>query len=156
MVSVGPIRECSRMIGKANGETPQFVNKLASPCVPSQKAKVFSRCMSRNREFRMTVPRSVAFFSSASSVAVIDLLPTSPCSPLPSSFQLATPIPRISSASKVDVALCFCVAYHEAGLPERRYRRRLVLVDIRRIQPSQISSNFCAIEASENLWGAMD
>lgn len=47
MVSAGPIRERSRMIGKANVriETSQFVKNLAS-CVASQKAKIFGRCMS--------------------------------------------------------------------------------------------------------------
>lgn len=52
MVSAGPIRERSRMIGKANVETSQFVKNLASPCVASQKAKIFGRCMSWNCAWR--------------------------------------------------------------------------------------------------------
>ena len=82
-------------------------------------------------KLRMTVPCLAVLHSSSASVAVIDLL-------------LDTPIPRIRSnrcPAKADVTLSFFVAYQEAALPGRRYRRRLALVN----------SSFCAVEVSEKL-----
>lgn len=75
MVSAGPIRERSRMIGKANVETSQFVKNLASPCVASQKSKNFRQM--HELKLRMTVPcLAVLHSSSVTSVAVTDLLLT--------------------------------------------------------------------------------
>lgn len=51
MVRLGPIRECSRMICKANGETPPNSSIIwRHHASRAKKAKVFGRCMGRNRK----------------------------------------------------------------------------------------------------------
>lgn len=69
------------------------------------------------QELRMTVPcLAVLHFSSASSVAVIDLLPTAPCSP-------DTLIPRIRSKWGLSKAgVCSAFVLFRIPLGERRYR----------------------------------
>ena len=79
MIRLSQIRECSGMICKANGETPPNSSIIwRHHASRAKKVKAFGRCMVETRiAHDGTVPRSVAF-SSASSVAVIDLLPTAP------------------------------------------------------------------------------
>lgn len=147
MVRLGPIRECSRMICNANGETPPNSSIIwRHHAAWAKKAKVLGRCMGRNRNcaWRYRASQCCIFHQPLQSICFQRLL-VHRCH---RSFELDTLIPRIRSKwglSKAGVCCALvCFAYHKEGLGERRYRRTLVLVN-------DGAFTICAVEASEKL-----